>query len=106
MTTRLLSIALLFFVAGCAPRHLSTRQAAGVAFSLQAPNANEVLFASSLDQFRLHPIKKNDEGVWVTDSLVDREFRYFYVVDGGIYVPSCNYTEKDDFGKTNCIYQP
>jgi hypothetical protein len=106
MTIRFLSITLLLFVAGCAPRHFISKQASGVTFSLDVPEATEVLFASSLDQFRLHPTKKNHGGAWVTDNYANRELHYFYIVDGSVYIPDCSYRENDDFGKTNCIYQP
>jgi hypothetical protein len=34
------------------------------------------------------------------------EFRYFYLVDGRIYHPDCQYREMDDFGSYNCLYKP
>jgi hypothetical protein len=40
------------------------------------------------------------------NNLTNQEFSYFYVVDGTLYLPSCNYMEYDDFGNKNCIYQP
>jgi hypothetical protein len=96
----------LFLLAGCAQQHFVERQLSGVTLYLEAPDATEVLFASSADSFRLHPATKGHGGLWMTDTLADREFRYFYIVDGGAYVPDCQYRESDDFGATNCIYQP
>lgn len=96
----------LLVLAGCAPHHFVARQGNGVAIYLDAPRAITVVFASSLDSFQLHPTQKNAAGLWLTTILNDREFRYFYVVDGRVYVPDCKYREQDDFGATNCIYQP
>jgi hypothetical protein len=36
----------------------------------------------------------------------DVEFRYFYIVDGVVYVPLCTSEEYDDFGSEICIYVP
>lgn len=103
---RFLSGIILLVLVGCAPHHFVARHARGVTVYLDAPEATEVAFASSADSFRLHPTQKNSEGLWLTTILNDREFRYFYIVDGRVYVPDCRYREKDDFGATNCIYQP
>ena len=73
---------------------------------LNAPDAEEVLFASSADNFRVHKAGRTSEGLWITGDLVDREFRYFYIVDGKTYTPECRYREQDDYGAVNCIYQP
>lgn len=103
---RFLSTVTLLFVAGCASHHFVTKNFGKVAMYLNAPEAEEVLFASSIDNFRVHRTERTSGGMWVTDDLVDREFRYFYIVDKNSYVPDCRYKEKDDFGSTNCIYQP
>jgi hypothetical protein len=103
---RFLSGILLLFLAGCSPRHFIEVQATGVTLALDIRRAEEVFFASSLDEFRLQPITKNRQGVWVTNTRGDREFQYFYIVDGNVYVPDCRIKEKDDFGASNCIYQP
>jgi hypothetical protein len=103
---RLLSVILLLLLPGCAPRHVMVKEAGGVTLYLDVPKAEEVLFASSANSFQLQSTRKNPAGLWLTNTLADREFHYFYVVDGRVYVPDCRYREKDDFGATNCIYQP
>lgn len=99
-------VGMLLFLAGCAPGHFIDRQAGGVTLCLDVPDAGEVLFAASTDGFQLHPTKKNRGGVWTINNVADREFHYFYIVDGRVYVPDCQYRERDDFGASNCIYQP
>jgi len=106
MLIRFLSVILLFFHASCAPHHFIDRQSTSVTLSLKAPKATEVLFVSSLDSFRARPTTKNSGGLWAINTPADREFNYFYIVDDRVYVPDCQYRENDDFGTTNCIYQP
>ena len=99
-------ILVLLCVASCAPRHFVEKQAQGLTLSLDIPCATEVLFASSTDSFRLHSTVKNNNGLWETTVRADREFHYFYIVDGREYIPDCRYREDDDFGANTCIYQP
>lgn len=102
---RFLSV-LVVLLAGCTPHHFIVKQPSGLTVSLTLPEAREVLFASSVDSFRLHPLQKEDDEIWVVSNLADEEFRYFYLVDGQLYIPECELTENDDFGTANCIYQP
>jgi hypothetical protein len=105
MRIRFLSLTLLLFLTGCAPHHFIDRHSTSVTLYLEAPDAIEVFFVSSIDSFRPQPTQKNSGGTWVINNPANREFHYFYVVDGRVYVPDCQYREKDDFGTTNCIYQ-
>jgi hypothetical protein len=99
------SLILLLLLVGCTPKHYITKGEDVMAMYLDLPKAKEVLFASSLDNFKIHATHQNGSGLWVINNLNNREFRYFYVVDGEIYIPECRYREKDDFGTINCIYQ-
>ena len=103
---RFLSAILLFLIGGCAPSHFIYRNVEGVSLYLDIPEAEEVLFVSSLDSFQAHPAKRNSKGVWVVNDLADQKFNYFYIVDNRPYAPECRYSETDDFGSKNCIYQP
>jgi hypothetical protein len=103
---RFLSGILLSLVSGCAPHHFITSKADVVTVYLEAPKASKVIFVSSVDNFREHATQKNAKGLWAIENLTNREFHYFYIVDGRLYVPECRYREKDDFGAANCIYQP
>jgi len=71
---------------------------------LTKPDARAVYFASSLDTFEPIKAKKNGEETWEVTVPKDIEFRYFYIVDGVVYVPLCTFKEYDDFGSENCIY--
>ena len=69
-------------------------------------NAKQVYFASSIDRYTLHPIPRNGNGFWEISVSGYETFRYFYVVDGKVYVPDCRFKEFDDFGMQNCIFIP
>ena len=94
-------------LAGCAAaNHYHERQSDRVTFYLKAPGARGVAFASSLDAFSPHLASRVDGSRWVVSVAADSEFRYFYIVDGAVYVPECRFYEKDDFGSRNCVYMP
>ncbi len=91
---------------GCAPKHYVTVREDAVAMHLQAPRATAVQFASSMDHFTLHPLRRDSDGSWVIRGLSNREFQYFYLVDGKVVIPDCRFRENDDFGAANCRYIP
>jgi hypothetical protein len=94
-------------LAGCAAAtHYHERRSDRVNFYLKAPGARGVVFASSLDAYSPHPASKVDGSRWVVSVAAVSEFRYFYIVDGTVYVPECRFYEKDDFGSRNCVYVP
>jgi len=98
----LLAPMLLF---GCAS-HFYTIKTGAVHVYLRASDADNVFFASSLDGYALHELTKNGDGLWETSIPAQYEFRYFYIVDGQVFVPPCRLRERDDFGSENCLYCP
>ncbi|TFG91508.1 MAG: hypothetical protein E4H15_05685 [Syntrophobacterales bacterium] len=98
-------IAVLGLLTGCAT-HFHAIRGDGVHLYLRAPSTGKVFFASSLDGYAPHPLTRNGEGVWETSVPAQREFRYFYIVDGKVFVPPCRLRERDDFGAENCVYCP
>ncbi len=94
------------YLAGCAAPHYHQRQSDRVTFYLKAPEARGVAFASSLDAYSPHMANKISASRWAVTVAANSEFRYFYLVDGTVYVPECKFYEKDDFGSRNCIYVP
>lgn len=92
-------------LAGCA-HHSALVEGDTVTLSLTIPHAREVLFASSLDGYELHPVLKTGNSAWVIQLPADRQFSYFYVVDGNVYIPDCSLTEHDDFGSRDCVFAP
>lgn len=93
-------------LAGCAATHYYERQSELVTFYLTAPDAKRVDFVSSLDQYNPHRAGKLNGSRWAVTVAAGSEFRYFYMVDGAVFVPPCQFYEKDDFGSRNCIYVP
>lgn len=102
----LLACFFLVGTAACAPRHTAVLQKNLVVLTLRAPEAVRVQFASSLDRFTVHRVIRNTQGHWVVTGLPNREFRYFYLVDGKVLLPECRYRVSDDFGSENCRYLP
>jgi hypothetical protein len=97
-------ILLVLFVSACAQTHYTRLQGDEVVFYYRAPKAHEVLFASSMDNYKLHPTRKIRENLWALSVPAGKGFAYFYVVDGVATLPECPFTENDDFGSWNCLY--
>ena len=104
---RFLSGIVLVFCTGCAASsHYSTGRSGEVILYLDAPDARNVVFLSSRDNYLSHVLGRDADGLWVKKGLADEEFRYFYLVDGNLHIPDCRYREADDFGQVNCIHLP
>ena len=73
---------------------------------LRAPDAREVIFASSLDGYRPHPARKIDSSTWMVSAPADEEFSYFHLVGGRVLVPECACREDGALGQGSCIYLP
>jgi hypothetical protein len=98
-------LAAWFCFCGCAS-HYHFVDNGSVRFVLLQVEAREVYFASSLDGFVLHRAEPLAFGGWTARAPGGSEFRYFFIVDGSVYLPACAYRETDDFGSQNCIYSP
>lgn len=106
MIRRLALVFLAGGLQGCVPQHSVTIHAETVTLALQAPQATSVHFASSADQYALHKATSNGDGIWFINGLANREFQYFYLVDGKLFIPDCRFRQNDDFGTTNCRHLP
>jgi hypothetical protein len=93
-------------LAGCAASHYYERQSDRTAFYLIVPEARNVAFVSSLNAYNPRPASRVGDSRWMISVAAGAEFRYFYLVDGAVYVPECRLYEKDDFGSRNCVYVP
>ena len=101
----LLAIMLLpLLVSACAGKHYTKLQGDEVVFYFKDKKAQEVLFASSQDNYKLHAARENKNHLWEIAVPAEQGFAYFYIVDGVITLPDCPLTENDDFGSRNCIY--
>ena len=98
-------LAALLLISGCA-RGFYRVADDQVTFYLDPPDAQQVYFAYSLDEFRLHTVKNKQAGTWVIAVPAGIEFRYFFIVDGAVHLPDCKIRETDDFGSENCIFEP
>ncbi len=98
----LMLIALI--VSACAEKHYTFRKGDQIAFYFKDAKAHEVFFASSNDNYKLLAARENKHHLWEVSVPAEKEFAYFYVIDGIITLPDCTYTENDDFGSKNCLY--
>ena len=99
-------MAVTFCLAGCKAIHYHERQSERVTFYLRAPDVKKVVFVSSLDAYNPHRASKLSGSRWAVTVVSNSEFRYFYILDGSVYLPKCEFYEKDDFGSLNCVYLP
>lgn len=91
-------------LAACAPKHYVRVQGDSIVLSLEHPGAKEVLFASSIDRFQLHPATRAEGNSWKISVPKADEFTYFYLVDNAVTLPDCQFTVSDDFGAENCLF--
>ena len=73
---------------------------------LKESKAVQVIFLYSNDGYRPKPATRIDKQTWEVKVPANKEFRYFYIIDGEPFIPDCRYKEADDFGSYNCIYVP
>jgi hypothetical protein len=102
----MLIVLFLAALSGCTSRHYVEQKTDSLVFSLQLQKATRVQFSSSTDNFVLHDTVKNKSGIWQITVTPSVELKYFYIVDGSVYLPECRFKETDDFGAENCLYQP
>ena len=104
MKSLMLIVLLLAALSGCASKHSVEQKSDSLIFSLRLPDATRVQFSSSADNFVLHDTVKNRSGIWQITVQPGVELKYFYIVDGSVYLPECRFKETDDFGAENCLY--
>lgn len=103
---RQISLAVLFLliISGCT-HHYYVVSGSTMEMYLKKSKAEKVIFFSSIDGFEPHEAQKTLDN-WVVTLPVDIRFRYFYVVDGEVFLPPCRMKENDDFGSENCLFEP
>ncbi|MFA5907016.1 MAG: hypothetical protein WC836_24020 [Desulfobacula sp.] len=95
---------LMLFTAGCVAHHQQIH-GNNPAFYLKKTDARQVFLVTDLDDFKPRKALLID-GQWVVVVPADRTFRYYYLVDGKVFLPPCKMKENDDFGSENCIFDP
>ena len=90
---------------GCAS-HYYRKNSDTLSLFLEVPDAQQVYFLSSLDGYQPQKAIRVDSRTWQIRAPAQTEFRYFYKVDGKVYLPPCRLREQDDFGSQNCVYIP
>ena len=100
-----LALASIFVALGGCSTHFYTLEEHNVTIFLKHPKAQTVLFACSLDGFEGRELNLHN-GFWEVTLPSYNSFRYFYMVDGKIFIPQCPLQENNDFGSKNCIFEP
>ncbi|MFV0437910.1 MAG: hypothetical protein ACK5PS_11055 [Desulfopila sp.] len=100
-----LAVASAVLMGGCTTSHYLTVQADSITLFYQVPNATEVLFASSIDHFTLHPATRAAHDLWQVTIPKRDSFSYFYLIDKVPGIPRCELTVVDDFGARNCFFR-
>jgi 1,4-alpha-glucan branching enzyme len=90
---------------GCAS-HYYKNDGDHVGIYLEAPQSRSVMLVASFNSYAPLRAERAGRGIWVVDVPTDTSFSYFYLVDGTPTVPPCEMTERDDFGRENCIFTP
>jgi hypothetical protein len=105
-TFRIIPIAVFLFslLNGCASHYYRT-DGNSVIIHLREPKTASVMLYTSVDGFLAHAAERRGS-TWVNRIPTDRQFSYFYKVDGKLFTPDCHFKEKDDFGFKNCIFVP
>jgi hypothetical protein len=98
-------LATVIAAGGCSA-HYHTVRNGRVEVYLQAPQAQSVSLVLSGDTFETVPAVRTRLGTWKATLNRVNEFKYFYLVDGNVYLPDCPLRERDDFGADNCILSP
>lgn len=97
-------VCFFLLITACTPNHFARVHLDSIALYYQDDDTGEVLFASSIDQYRFHQAREVEGGVW--EVIVPRvaEFSYFYRVDKILVLPDCQTKILDDFGSKMCLF--
>ncbi|MGD8797788.1 MAG: hypothetical protein PVJ44_04675, partial [Desulfobacterales bacterium] len=87
----------MLVLSGCAS-HYYRKNNDTVSIFLKKPDAVRVYFLSSLDGYKPRKAARVGRRTWQINTPANAEFKYFYNVDGAIYLPECPLKEQDDFG--------
>ena len=96
---------LMLFTTGCAVQQYKVIDQE-LHIYLKDNDAEKVYLHTSLDGYAPREALKDESGLWVSVLPADTEFKYFYIIDGEMFIPECSMKENDDFGSVNCVYIP
>lgn len=96
---------LFLLTTGCAGRHYEVKNDR-LHIYIKNSKAEKVYMLCSLDEYQPRRAVNTGSGTWETVLSPHMEFKYFFLVDGEVFIPSCELKEKDDFGSENCVYIP
>jgi hypothetical protein len=82
-----------------------------IRFRLSAPEARSVVLVLISEKIKKHASELIAGGMWEVRVPLDTskppmDIKYFYLVDGDFFLPSCSMRDIDDFGAENCVLSP
>lgn len=104
---KLITIFILFIAITACSKHYVKQSKSSLSFYYNRENADTVLFYSDINDFKEKKFKKS-EGYWIytlNKPAESKEIKFFYKVDGQVYLPECQMKIKDDFGGELCIIE-
>ncbi|KAA0258568.1 hypothetical protein FHQ18_05260 [Deferribacter autotrophicus] len=99
-------ILLSFLFISCASHYVKKKDDS-LLFYLRDDSSKNIELYVDVDGFEKHKAEKIKNDIWVVKIKhpASKEIKYFYKVDGKLYIPDCELKEKDDFGGENCIFK-
>ena len=76
----------------------------GLDAAFRVKDAGSIALCPSFNGYEPLPAVQ-DSNTWKLSLPPVKEFRYFLMKDGEIYLPDCPMKEYDDFGGQLCVYQ-
>ena len=104
MKQKIVLVLAAFFVTGGCTTHYHAINNGHIEMYLAAPRAQSVFLVISSDPFKKVQARQDNSGMWKVTLNRLNEFKYFYLVDGKVYLPDCPLRENDDFGSNNCVF--
>jgi hypothetical protein len=106
---RLLLLTILVCFSGCThAAHTVIAVGGRIDFHLSAPGAGSVTLVVIGQTVEHLPAHQSKNGDWEAEVLFNskqplHDLRYFYLVNGKVYLPPCRMKDTDDFGAENCV---
>jgi len=100
-------VIILFLMTIACSKHYVRQSEDSLSFYYNGKDVEKVLFYSDINNYAGRNFEKND-GNWIytLNKPADLgEIKFFYKVDGKVYLPECRMKIKDDFGGELCVLE-
>ncbi len=100
-------VIILFLAVMACSKHYVKQSEDSLYFYYNGKDAEKVLFYSDINNYAGRSFKKS-EGYWIyilNKPVEAEEIKFFYKVDGKVYLPECRMKINDDFGGKLCVLE-